>query len=388
MAWSATLAATVAVGIGVAMAKAERERRAARELVPEHERRFGLLTGETAAHGLRRIALGQLELAIELLADESDVPPERAVHETRKALKRMRALLRLVEGEIGRKRAERERSALRDAAKRLAGARDAEVMVETFDALIARQPRKLGRKRALLQLREHLRRERRAASIHAREDAAARAEVARELRALRARVRKWELPDRAAKKLTGAGLEHIYRAGRNGCARAGARKSNSQTLHKWRKHAKDLRYALEVLDVGDPPDRAPGGSPDRTPDTPDRTPDTPDRTPGSPNRTPGRARGEASRKRSEHADRRIAELARRADALGELLGEEHDLTVLAERVRAHKPLKRHKRARRQLLRAISRRRAKLRKRALRKGGRLYERKPQRFVRRVHASLRA
>ena len=46
--------------------------------------------------------------------------------------------------------------------------------------------------------------------------------------------------------------------------------------------------------------------------------------------------------------------------------------------RPHRPVKRHQRARKQLLRAISRRRARLRERALRKGEGLYERRPRRF----------
>jgi len=348
---AATFAATVAVGIGITMARAERERRTARARLPDTERRFGLLADETAAHGLERIALGQLDLAIELLRGESSMPPEKAVHETRKALKRLRALLRLLEGEIGAKRATRERAVLRDAAGPLAGARDAEVMVNTLDALVRSQPRKLGRRRGLIELREHLRDERRTATAQTLGDAVAREQVADELCALRARVAKWKLPDRPADRLVGPGLEHIYRAGRTGRRPTGARKAGSRALHKWRKHVKDLRYALEALDVQDQSDAT---------------------------------AKQPSKRRDKPPSKRIAKLARRADALGELLGEEHDLMVLAERAASYKPLKRHRRARKQLLRAISRRRARLRKRALREGKRLYERKPKRFARRMRA----
>jgi len=334
-----TLAASVLVGVSVgiaAIARAERERRAARERLPESERRFGLLAGETAAHGLKRITLGQLDLAIELLRGESSMPPEKAVHETRKALKRLRALLRLLEGEIGAKRATRERAVLRDAAGALAGARDAEVMVNTLEELLRRQPRKLGRRRGLIELREHLQRKRRSATAQTLWDAVTREQVAEELCALRTRVAKWKLPDRPTERLVRPGLQHIYCAGRTHGRRAGARKPGRRALHKWRKHVKDLRYALEAL-----------GAQDQSSD-------------------------------------RIPKLARRANTLGELLGEEHDLMVLAELASSHKSLKRHRRARKQLLRAIARRRARLRKRALREGKRLYERKPKRFVRRVRA----
>lgn len=334
-----------------ALARAERERRAIRGRLREHElllRHYGLLADETAEHGLKRIALGQLDLALELLHGESCVPAEEAVHETRKALKRVRALLRLLEGELGSGRAARERTVLRDAARRLAGARDAEVMVSTLDALARRHPRKLGRRRGLVELQARLHRERDTAVAQTLGDAVTRAQVAHELGALRARVARWELPDRSADKLVAPGLERIYRAGRTHRARArrssSPRRKPDRTLHEWRKHIKDLRYAAEILDVRDPPG--------------------------------ARSRG------------RNAKLARRADALGELLGEEHDLALLAERVRKHKPLKRRKRTRRLLLGTIARRRADLRKRALRAGKRLYEPKPRRFVRRVLADAHA
>ncbi len=331
------------MGVGVVIARGERERRAARTRLPDTDadRRFGLLAGETATRGLERIALGQLDLAIELLRGESSIPPERAVHETRKALKRLRALMRLLEGEIGSKRATRERAVLRDAGARLAGTRDAEVMVQTLETLVRRHPRKLGSRRGVKELRRHLQHEHRTAAAQALGDAATRAQVAEELCALRARVAQWKLADRSAARLVRPGLEHIYRAGRRGRRRALRRKPDPRAMHKWRKHVKDLRYALEIIDVHDPSDAG--------------------------------------------ANRRIAKLARKADGLGEVLGEEHDLMLLAEKVRSHKPLKRRKRTHRQLLRAIVRRRARLREQALHDGKRLYERKPKRFVRRARTA---
>jgi hypothetical protein len=190
-------------------------------------------------------------------------------------------------------------------------------------------------------------------------DVATHERVAEELAAVRARVAKWKLPEnRPAAKLTGPGLEHIYRAGRTGRRRADRRSADARVLHRWRKHVKDLRYAAEVLDVRG----AASGDP----------------------KPAGKRRSKRS-KREAKRGRRIAKVARRADGLGEMLGEEHDLMLLAERVRAHKPLKRRrKRTRKRLLRAIARRRERLRKRALREGERLYADKPGRFVRNVRA----
>ncbi|HWF33514.1 MAG TPA: hypothetical protein VG188_13265, partial [Solirubrobacteraceae bacterium] len=98
---AATVAATVAVGTGVALARAERQRRA-RSGHRDRDGRFALIDGDRLGAGLRRIALGQLDIAIEMLeGSERGRSPEQRVHEARKALKRLRALLRLVQDELG-----------------------------------------------------------------------------------------------------------------------------------------------------------------------------------------------------------------------------------------------------------------------------------------------
>lgn len=337
LAWSATIAAGVAIGIGVAMARSERERRAARRSAPDLDRTFGLLTHERPADGMRRVVLSQVDVAVEQLRDEAGLEPADAVHETRKAIKRIRATIRLLEGELGAKLARRERALLRDLAKRLAGARDAEVMVQTLDGLLRRHPRGLAGRRSIVELRARLQRERVAASARMLRDDVARERTIAELEGLRLRMAGWRLRDRSVGKLSSPGLERIYRDGRAARENAWARKPPPRAMHRWRKQVKDLRYALEVLDV------------------------------------------QGNRRR------RVAQLAKRADGLGEVLGEEHDLMLLDELVRGHKPFKRHPRARKQLLRAIARRRAKLRAKALREGERLFESKPKRFARRVRAA---
>lgn len=375
MAWSAGIAASVVVGIGVAVARAERARARRRgwdaireELVPDEgsrgnripqrERRFGLFAQEGAGEGLRRIALAQLDLAMELLRGEADVPAEEMVHEARKAFKRLRALVVLLGEELGEGRVRREREVLRACAGRLAGARDAEVMVEAYDALIARAP-KLGCRRGAVELREHLERERGAAAEQALGNAAVRMQVAVELGEMRGRVQGWELGEGSAEELTGGGLRRIYRSGRAARRHARADAGDPLALHRWRKHAKELRYALEVLDVREAPGGGGAGSKGQ----------------GAPaGRAVGASGGEAA------AGGRMAKLAGRADALGEVLGEEHDLMLLGELVRGHRPLKRHGGTRRRLLRAIARRRERLRRRAMRQGRRLYARRPGRFVR--------
>ena len=103
-------------------------------------RRFRLGDGERAPDGLRRIARGQLEMSIERLEGDTDEDLGTAVHETRKGLKRLRATVRLGRDELGDEAYRRENVAFRDAGRRLGGARDSRVLLETFGALADRYP--------------------------------------------------------------------------------------------------------------------------------------------------------------------------------------------------------------------------------------------------------
>ncbi|HEV7584635.1 MAG TPA: CHAD domain-containing protein [Solirubrobacteraceae bacterium] len=342
---------------GTAIARTERDRRWRSQR--KRLRQFGLLGDEGPAEGLRRIALGQLDIALELL--DGEIGRDRAavaVHETRKSLKRLRALMRLLEAELPPRAFAVENASLRDMGHRLAGARDAEVMLATLEQLLGRHPRKLGRRRRLMRLREQLAAERdRAAATAMLGDAAARRELIDELRALRSRVLQWRLPERPGMELAAAGLWRIYRQGRRRHRRAARGKGErTRAMHEWRKRVKDLRHVAEMLDRRDPSgDRARPG---------------------------GRRHGGSARRRKLREAARIRRLARRADALGEVLGEDHDLAVFAERVRNDRSLRLGRRSRRTLLRLIARRQRRLRRRALRDGARLYRRPPKAFVGRV------
>jgi len=203
-------------------------------------------------------------------------------------------------------------------------------MVDTLDALLQRHPRKLGRRRPLIELRKLLVAERAVAARQTLGDQATRGEVLRELSGLRERAQRWELPKRPGIAVVENDLRRVYRQGRARMRLLARGKGGAHASHEWRKRVKDLRYAAEILS--------------------------------------------------------LRPLARRADTLGELLGEEHDLALLAALIPAggRGPLrgKRGKQARKALLGKIAQRRRRLRKRALREGERLYRRKPKKFTRRV------
>jgi CHAD domain-containing protein len=288
-----------------------------------------------ALSGLQRAALGQLELAIELLENPAGRPDFEVVHETRKALKRLRALVRLLDVQLGAKRSSRASGALRDAGRRLAGARDAEVMVGTLDALVERHPKRLARSGATARLRELLAAERKRV---AGGEANARELVLRDLRRLHTRILRWKLQDddpRAAQ----LGLERLYRQGRRR-GRVAERHGSTQAMHAWRKRVKDLRYVAETLAEQAAPSPSPSPS--------------------------------------------LRRVARDADRLGELLGTEHDLALLAEQVkRAQHVFDGERATHEDLLRLIARRRRRLRREALKLGKRLFRRAPQKFARRAY-----
>ncbi len=137
-----------------------------------------------------------------------------------------------------------------------------------------------------------------------------------------------------------AGLLRLYARGRSAMTAARKRKGIAE-MHEWRKRVKDLRYAAEAL--------------------------------ARPQTAVAKQRRQA----------RLRKIARRADKLAEALGEEHDLALLAERVRGEDEIFRGDPAsRKALLRAIARRRRQLRKRAFKTGFALYERKPKRWAKRL------
>jgi hypothetical protein len=348
------------VRAGTALARAERERRSRAQR--ERLRQFALLPCEGPAEGLRRIALGQLDIALELLEGEIEHGDAAlTVHETRKALKRLRALMRLLEHQLPQPSFAVENACLREMGRRLAGARDAEVMLATLERLLARNPRKLERRRSVARLRRQLEADRdRAASGVLLGDAATRRELISQLRAMRARVLQWRLPERPGMTLAAGGLGRIYRQGRRRYRRAARGKGErTRAMHEWRKRVKDLRHAAEMLDRRDP-DGDRGGH-------------------------RGRRRRGRRRRRKLHEAARIRRLAKRADALGEVLGEDHDLAVFAERLRSDPAIQLGRRSRRTLLRSIARRRRRLRRRALRDGARVYRRRPKAFVARIQAA---
>ncbi len=107
---------------------------------------------ESLSRGVRRIGAEQFELAEGHLRSVTD--PAVSIHETRKCLKRLRALLRLARLAVGEKPYQHENGELQRMGHLLSPARDAEVMRQTLAKL---ETRLSGNRKIIAdRLREHL----------------------------------------------------------------------------------------------------------------------------------------------------------------------------------------------------------------------------------------
>src|SRR5262245_29518260 len=84
---------------------------------------------------LRRLMRKQTERAIKDLSASQGSSRDEVVHETRKRMKKVRAVLRLVGPSIGTVTYKKANAGLRDAARPLTEVRDAKILIETTDKL-------------------------------------------------------------------------------------------------------------------------------------------------------------------------------------------------------------------------------------------------------------
>jgi CHAD domain-containing protein len=208
----------------------------------DESRAYRLNSGEPLPEGIARIARGRIDHATDELREKTDSSPEQAVHEARKDMKKLRALLRLARGELGEGNFARENACFRDAARELAGVRDADVMLATLKGL--ELPAGMG-----WELRKSITAAHAARRAEGR-DAGARAVVAI-LKEARGRVDDWPL-ERDSFEALSDGLERTYRRGRREFAAARA-EPGTEALHEWRKRVKELWYHGTVLRCAWPP---------------------------------------------------------------------------------------------------------------------------------------
>ncbi len=197
---------------------------------------------ESVIAGLQRVARQEMESAGAKLGGREHISRDKAIHEARKSMKKVRALLRLMEDEL-RGVDPGENVRLRDIARRLSHYRDAFVMVETFDDLKKHFRAETSRKfrvvrAALIKRRNEAVREenRRIVLDHA----------AAALTMAASRVARWKLKTEGYAALA-PGLERTFRAGRAALSHAGENPT-ADNLHDLRKRVKDHWYHIRLLE--------------------------------------------------------------------------------------------------------------------------------------------
>lgn len=275
---------------------------------------------------VRKTAEKQLKKITEALSGQAGLDPEEATHDARKRTKKLRALLRLVRPELGNEVYRRENRALRDAARQLSAVRDAWVLVEALDELLTPGNDALT-EHSVAPLRASLVQEHRDLQAGQGEnDTLGRA--ASEYERVLARVSRWKLPNHGWDSLDD-GLETVVRDGRQLMAKA-CSGGQAEDFHEWRKQVKYLRHQFELV----------------RPAWPDV----------------------------------LEAMAGTASEIGDLLGTDHDLAVLRERVLDEAALSVE--TRRALLERIDKRRDECQREAIALGRRLYAEKPSALTNRL------
>jgi CHAD domain-containing protein len=326
----ATVAAAAAAGVAAA-GKVRLDRTA--QDAEDRQRRFRLDGSESAPAGIRRIARGQVDYALDSLRGGAGDGLAKGIHEARKSFKRMRALARLGRDELGDETYRRENETYRDAGRSLSGMRDAKVMVATLDGL---------RKRFRDEIPDGAFEGLRAALVAEHGDAVERVTkeddsvrvVTEALESARDRIAAWPLDEsKTSYDVLTPGFERIYRRGRK-AMRAAHRDTTTEALHDLRKRTKDLWHAAQIV--------------------------------------------------RPVAPKEMKKLARRAHDLADVIGDDHDLAVLSEAAAARQGTLAQGEL--ELLRGlVDRRRARLQREALKRSKRLYGRKPRAVARPLAAA---
>ena len=296
---------------------------------------FELRADEGLRSGIHRVAKSEIEKVREYVDGSSKGSRDVKVHEARKSLKKLRAVLRLVRPAIARKVYHRENMAFRDAARPLSEVRDAKILLETLDRIVKTNGRG-PRVRPFMEVRRELARHQRGVREKVLDQDDAFTTVDSTMKDALDRLDDWvDVHDGWSS--VGKGVQRVYGRGRRAFA-VGSEKPTVEHLHEWRKQVKYLRHQLELL-------------------------------------RPVKASV-------------LEPLAKKAEDLGDILGDDHDLAMLRREVAGDPERFGGTEVVDSLLDKIDRRRERLERRAVSLGRQIFRRAPKDFGERLHAYWKA
>lgn len=209
---------------------------------------------EPLGTGVKRVTMDQLERAASGFFDP-EVGLGMAVHESRKSVKRVRSLIRLVRGELPDNIFEFEDRSLRDTARLVADVREAQGVLDAATSIQTLYGELLA-EGTFSDLIQRLSRRRDLKELNAVEDPNLIGRVVRGLERAHGRYSSWPTdPDarevyglgiRDSFEAVGPGLNATYGSGRQSMVKA-YRGSGAEDFHEWRKRVKDMRHQMEFL---------------------------------------------------------------------------------------------------------------------------------------------
>jgi CHAD domain-containing protein len=292
---------------------------------------YRLKPGRPIDQEVRRIVDTQLARAVDQLRHTGDPRSDAAVHEARRHIKKVRAVLRLVQPTLGDEYAAANRR-LQAANRMLAPIADGEAVVDTIARLKGEYGPRLPA-RTLKSIRAALMA--RAAKID-RKATLDRVlpRVGAVLRVQRGKVRLWRLDAHGFRTVAG-GLEKTVRRARKAMRRA-AQDPTADHFHAWRRRVKDLWFQIRLVE--------------------------------------------------ERCGNTLLADQRRLEELDGCLGEYHNVVLLERVLMTEALLSRRQTAR--CLRLLREVQTQLRRRAVVQARRIFSEKPKHIVRRVHRLWRA
>ncbi|WAC21193.1 CHAD domain-containing protein [Luteolibacter sp. SL250] len=191
---------------------------------------------------IRRISGRRIAGSLKWLRRIREQPAE-AVHEVRKDLKRLRALVRLLQDTLGKRRHRKLQRDLRNAGRLLSAFRDAEVRLQLVKNLVDQSDP--AARRALEEAVERIQ------SVHQgtvkTEDLEEAAdEVMTLLRGARRRLRVWVVPSEGLGKQMEGALFRSFEKARLAMRRTLIHPV-AENFHDWRKACKTLRHQLDLV---------------------------------------------------------------------------------------------------------------------------------------------
>jgi CHAD domain-containing protein len=192
---------------------------------------------ESLAHAIRRVFSEEIDWAVGQLGESKN--REKAVHEARKSLKKIRGLIALIERPLGTRYKTEDRY-FRRAGQRLSHLRDSAVTLETFDALAAKH-HELD-PAALAKIRSNLARGQREGPLNKQVSA----EVSQGLAAARATAVRWPLEHIEFAALLPE-LTAAYRGGRKAYKNA-LKAQSPEAFHEFRKQVKKHWYQVRLFE--------------------------------------------------------------------------------------------------------------------------------------------